>query len=64
MTRQTTTSEGKSGFGFDEIMRDPDYTRFMTWYAKFSLLPHDSNSNGMIAKPARPSEVDELPQAA
>ena len=28
----------KTGFGFDEIMRNPDYTRFMSWYAQFSYL--------------------------
>jgi hypothetical protein len=27
-----------TGFGFDEIMRSPDYTRFPTWYARSSYL--------------------------
>jgi hypothetical protein len=25
-----------SGFGFDAIMRSPDYTRFAAWYARSS----------------------------
>ena len=28
----------KAGFGFDEIMRDPDCSRFPTWYTQFSYL--------------------------
>ena len=28
----------KNRFGFDEIMRHPDHTRFPTWYARFSRL--------------------------
>ena len=28
----------KTGFGFDEIMRNPDYTHFMSWYAQFSYI--------------------------
>ena len=28
----------KTGFGFEEIMRNPDYSRFMNWYARFSFF--------------------------
>ena len=43
----------KTGFGFDEIMRNPDYTHFMRWYAQFSYL----------APPRQPAISTAAPQA-
>jgi hypothetical protein len=33
-----TVPVSKTGFGFDQIMRKPDYSRFPAWYATFSRL--------------------------
>ena len=50
MTPMSTTPLApatKTGFGFEEIMRNPDYSRFMNWYARFSFFA-----------PSRPASTD------
>jgi hypothetical protein len=32
------TSQTPTGYGFDQIMRSADHTRFPDWYARSSLL--------------------------
>jgi hypothetical protein len=31
--KTSSVPQTSTGFGFDEIMRKPDYTRFPNWYA-------------------------------
>jgi hypothetical protein len=46
----------KTGFGFEEIMRDPDYTRFMNWYARSSFFAAGRRASTATAA-ARPALV-------
>jgi len=56
----TSASSAKTGFGFEAIMRNPDYTRFTAWYARFSLLAPSSSA----AFGAEPVQAPELSAAA
>ena len=44
-----------NSFGFEEIMRNPDYTRFMNWYAQFSYFARGRQT--AIAVGARAAEA-------
>jgi hypothetical protein len=68
MKHHPVTPAAKSGFGFEEIMGDPDYTRFMDWYGQFSLLASGGQATAAAATAqmahAQPVEPTELLTAA
>jgi hypothetical protein len=38
-TKRSPLAPGtRAGFGFEEIMRRPDHSRFIDWYARFSFF--------------------------
>lgn len=42
-----------TGFGFEEIMRNPDYSRFTNWYARSSLYAKSRQASSDAAVQAR-----------
>jgi hypothetical protein len=55
-----------TGFGFEEVIRDPDYTRFMAWYRRSSLLaPGRAAVVDVFSRPyAVEAGIEPLEQAA
>jgi hypothetical protein len=54
----------KTGFGFEEIMRNPDYSRFTDWYARFSFFAQGNPTSSDTSPQARVETAVGLDAAA
>jgi hypothetical protein len=65
MNRQHKQPRATStGFGFEEIMRDPDYTRFETWYARYSFFAAGPVVSDVFSRPYAVEAGIDLDEAA